>query len=820
MKRSIAIILTLAIMLTAALIPAGADPEYSTGTYEVAANKMYVRSAASQQSSPNGIIEKGTRVEITIIQNGWGYGTYGEYNEKTGWFMLSCLTKISEIAPENDITMGYTLGKYIVKSEILNFRQQHSQDSAKLDVLVDGDIVEIVELYYGWGRCIYHNMNGWIYLSYCEKYDENAAAETTTGSPETTEPETTEPATTEPATTKPQETTSAETTTEAPSVINYTPGEYKVTTERLNFREGPGSGYGYITYIPEGTVITVTSVEREIWGKTAYAGYEGYCCLEYAEKTASAPPAETTTETPVAPPVKSYTLGQYKVIADKQYYRENADKSSKNLGVIEKNTLVDVYSVENREWGKAIIGGVRCFVMLSVMEKVKSAEVLGNAVIVDQCVNGNDTDFEKLAEDGFSAVILHLGKRTDTRVEFDTDFRELYKKAKDAGLGVGCCFDSVASNTDAALSEAEKVGSFLTDNGYELDYPMFYKIKSVTQEKYEDIIKVFIDNTGADINVGVMCNTYIREKIGNKAPLDAYYWVTETNGPASLTCDFCDSQTGITVPGCTGKVSTGFIFSYVHNYTDWKQTKAPTCNEFGEETANCVCCSRVRTRKIAPLGHTPGAYSSEPDEKGYLVSLCTVCGETAERKLADFNAPDHEHFPTDSWMLRDDKTCGMGVYVLKCKYCTKTLYEKYSLIGTHVPGDVERETDICEQDGYLRIHCKYCGEIFDEFDMPKTGHRIFTWNVQKQPTATETGMKNGQCVYCNTVITKIMPALIKGDADGNGKVTADDARTILRICADLAAADEDLFSNCDYDSNGSVTASDARAVLMKVADVS
>lgn len=53
----------------------------------------------------------------------------------------------------------------------------------------------------------------------------------------------------------------------------------------------------------------------------------------------------------------------------------------------------------------------------------------------------------------------------------------------------------------------------------------------------------------------------------------------------------------------------------------------------------------------------------------------------------------------------------------------------------------------------------------------------------------------------------------KGDIDGNGKITAADARKILRMSAKLDAVNSTMKDIADYNSDGKLTASDARSVL-------
>lgn len=56
-------------------------------------------------------------------------------------------------------------------------------------------------------------------------------------------------------------------------------------------------------------------------------------------------------------------------------------------------------------------------------------------------------------------------------------------------------------------------------------------------------------------------------------------------------------------------------------------------------------------------------------------------------------------------------------------------------------------------------------------------------------------------------------ALLRGDANGDGAVTAADARAILRVAASLDSADDLIFAVIDVDESGNITAKDARLTL-------
>lgn len=60
-------------------------------------------------------------------------------------------------------------------------------------------------------------------------------------------------------------------------------------------------------------------------------------------------------------------------------------------------------------------------------------------------------------------------------------------------------------------------------------------------------------------------------------------------------------------------------------------------------------------------------------------------------------------------------------------------------------------------------------------------------------------------------------SFLKGDADGDGKITAADSRKILRASAGLENLTGQNRENADYNDDGEITAADSRAVLRESA---
>lgn len=60
-------------------------------------------------------------------------------------------------------------------------------------------------------------------------------------------------------------------------------------------------------------------------------------------------------------------------------------------------------------------------------------------------------------------------------------------------------------------------------------------------------------------------------------------------------------------------------------------------------------------------------------------------------------------------------------------------------------------------------------------------------------------------------------SFLKGDVNGDGEITAADARTILRAASKLEELDESQKKEADIDNDGKITAADARAALRRSA---
>ena len=163
-----------------------------------------------------------------------------------------------------------------------------------------------------------------------------------------------------------------------------------------------------------------------------------------------------------------------------------------------------------------------------------------------------------------------------------------------------------------------------------------------------------------------------------------------------------------------------------------------------------------------------------------------------------------------------EATCtvnGEELYV--CEFCG---YEEIKTITKdHSFGEWKTTVSpTCTQSGLKTATCT-CGKTKTE-TIPANGHSFGEWKVTKQPTVNEEGIESRSCV-CGEVETRKIDKLnsSKGDVNGDGKITAVDARMILQIVAGLKTYNDEIILTADVNGDGKISAVDARMILQIVA---
>ena len=310
-----------------------------------------------------------------------GHTFLGWFTDKTGGTQVTKLTQALsgstlyahwEGGNDTQVTLPTAGVTVKVTGSEVNLRKGPGTNYGIVGTAKRGDELLITETAsgsgYEWGKA----GEKWIALKYTNYDDalkeqtatpsqptETTVPETTapaTTAPETTVPETTAPATTVPETTVP-ETTAPETTTPettAPAATTVT-GTVKANGG-LALREGPGTGYARIRYLPNGSKVTILeqkTVGSMIWGRTS----EGWVSMTYVvlDKTQSEP---STPET--SAPAQTSLAGKIKASGGLAL-REGPGFGYARIRYIDdgtKVTILEQKTVGNMTWGRISEGWI------------------------------------------------------------------------------------------------------------------------------------------------------------------------------------------------------------------------------------------------------------------------------------------------------------------------------------------------------------------------------------------------------------------------------------------------------------------------------
>ena len=110
--------------------------------------------------------------------------------------------------------------------------------------------------------------------------------------------------------------------------------------------------------------------------------------------------------------------------------------------------------------------------------------------------------------------------------------------------------------------------------------------------------------------------------------------------------------------------------------------------------------------------------------------------------------------------------------------------------------------------------------------IPATGiHDFSAWETTVSETEEHDGEEIRECIVCEYTETRVVDNIqsseknIIGDANGDGKVMATDARLVLQVVAGLKQNNDLIFSNADVNDDNKINAFDARLILQIVAGI-
>ena len=223
-----------------------------------------------------------------------------------------------------------------------------------------------------------------------------------------------------------------------------------------------------------------------------------------------------------------------------------------------------------------------------------------------------------------------------------------------------------------------------------------------------------------------------------------------------------------------------------HSQFEIIKDKNPTCTTSGETGIKyCLICKATlsESEEIPALGHTEEKIPAKPatcTEKGLTEGVkCAVCGEilTEQKEI-----PELGHYFENGKCTRcseDDPS-----YKLTLSSDSKlTLSEDKAMVF----GIPESTSGMTAGD--------FKSQISNKINIGIDDSAVITNGLKFSLGNTEYSI------------------ILKGDANADGKISAADARTILRIAAKLENPDDVTKESADINSDGKVTSSEARSVL-------
>ena len=219
---------------------------------------------------------------------------------------------------------GFAAGKVkgTVSVDALNVRKDPGTDNPVINVLYKGDAVEILKTEKGWHRISQgKNKYGWVSSEYISVGKETAKKETS-------KKKKTEAA--------PKKTTAEKDTAKA-----------TVTGSYVNFRKGPGSGYGVIKKIAYGTTGTILQKKGSWYKIRLKNGKEGWVTKKYVKVTGDGELSESSSK---ADEKKSNKIV---VVASSVNVRTTPSTSGKLITAVRRNEVY-TYSEIKDGWYKIV----------------------------------------------------------------------------------------------------------------------------------------------------------------------------------------------------------------------------------------------------------------------------------------------------------------------------------------------------------------------------------------------------------------------------------------------------------------------------------
>ncbi len=287
-----------------------------------------------------------------------------------------------------------------------------------------------------------------------------------------------------------------------------------------------------------------------------------------------------------------------------------------------------------------------------------------------------------------------------------------------------------------------------------------------------------------------------------------------TGGTATCTdkalCSVCNAEYGKTDD--TNHVGKTVI----------KNAVKATCTADGYSgDTYCKDCDKmiIAGNVISSTGHTsvkvPGKAPTATATGLTDGEKCSVCGEILKKQeIIPATGQQHTH---NYKKVTTAPTCTDTGYTTYTCACGESYVDNYVAAKGHTPKTVKGTSATCTKAGSSDgAKCSVCGTVTKtQTTIPAKGHKFGNWVMVKAPTTSNKGTEERICSVCGAKETRSIEKLnyMLGDANADSKITAADARLVLRVSAKLETLSQNAFLASDVNKDKKITAADARTIL-------
>ena len=195
--------------------------------------------------------------------------------------------------------------------------------------------------------------------------------------------------------------------------------------------------------------------------------------------------------------------------------------------------------------------------------------------------------------------------------------------------------------------------------------------------------------------------------------------------------------------------------------------------------------------------------------------------EDVQEKLEDYSVTVVcSHANKEEVVLEEPSCSKVGYKAEKCKECDWQSEKAEIPMTEHNKEELVLLQPTCTEAGYKAELCKNCDWESEKTEIPAKGHTEGLMLTVKPATTTEKGLKQQKCIVCGDILAEeeipMLPPYTLGDVNNDGRITAVDARMVLRAVAGLVELTEVQIAAADTNKDEKITAVDARMILQYV----